>query len=351
MGVGEEILGAEQIGWLIDGQVLRGRSAAEDPTFTRFGAIELLITATNLTEGRLEVLGEGRPGTPQDPHNIRLIEGLLASSAYPGLFRPRWAWEVFGETHEASQYTDGGVLDNLPLDAVVRALDRRSKEIPARAARRPGVPHLILTASLECDPAPLDAEQLEDLCEDWVKLRARARGLTANRKIDEFVRAQQDLEALHEAGAAGGRERRWRPIHLEVITVKPRWLCGTFAFHPMLGFDRSQQARSIAHGCASTLATLSLAAKANARAAHAWGIAAAKGVTATPEDLTPMTRERLTRPGQCWFRPESQCPFGPERLRGLPAPEGTPSRLHEARKLALAEIYTRCGEPATHRAP
>lgn len=351
MGVGEEILGAEQIGWLIDGQVLRGRSAAEDPTFTRFGAIELLITATNLTEGRLEVLGEGMPGTPQDPHNIRLIEGLLASSAYPGLFRPRWAWEVFGETHEASQYTDGGVLDNLPLDAVVRALDRRSKEIPARAARRPGVPHLILTASLECDPAPLDEEQLEDLCEDWVKLRARARGLTANRKIDEFVRAQQDLEALHEAGAAGGRERRWRPIHLEVITVKPRWLCGTFAFHPMLGFDRSQQARSIAHGCASTLATLSLAAKANARAAHAWGIAAAKGVTATPEDLTPMTRERLTRPGQCWFRPESQCPFGPERLRGLPAPEGTPSRLHEARKLALAEIYTRCGEPATHRAP
>src|SRR5438874_2546462 len=44
------------------------------------------------------------------------------------------------------------------------------------------------------------------------------------------------------------RSTRWR--------VKPKWLCGTYGFHPMLGFRRKMQAASIAHGCASTFATI-----------------------------------------------------------------------------------------------
>ena len=50
------------------------------------------------------------------------------------------------------QLVDGGVMDNLPLDAIVGHLSREAAA--RRLAVRPAndVPHLIFTASLERDP-------------------------------------------------------------------------------------------------------------------------------------------------------------------------------------------------------
>ena len=39
-----------------------------------------------------------------------------------------------------------------------------------------------------------------------------------------------------------GKPIQDRPLEIEVLVVKPKWLCGTFAFHPMLGFRRELQA-------------------------------------------------------------------------------------------------------------
>jgi hypothetical protein len=39
------------------------------------------------------------------------------------------------------------------------------------------------------------------------------------------------------------------PLPIKVLAVKPQCLCDTFAFHPMLGIRREDQATNIAHGC------------------------------------------------------------------------------------------------------
>jgi NTE family protein len=60
---------------------------------------KLFITATNITEGKLEVFSKGE-----------LIKPVLASSAFPGLISPI----NFNE----ALYIDGGVLNNFPVDLI-----------------------------------------------------------------------------------------------------------------------------------------------------------------------------------------------------------------------------------------
>ncbi|MFD2552424.1 patatin-like phospholipase family protein [Bizionia sediminis] len=60
---------------------------------------KLFITATNLTDGKLEVFSSGQ-----------LIKPVLASSAFPGLFAPISIGDKL--------YIDGGVLNNFPVELV-----------------------------------------------------------------------------------------------------------------------------------------------------------------------------------------------------------------------------------------
>ncbi len=76
----------------------------------------LMGTTTNLTLGKLDIL---RSTHPWDP---RFTQSLLASSAFPAVFRPRWSWEVYRHPEHVAQYADGGIMDNLPLGAVVEYL-------------------------------------------------------------------------------------------------------------------------------------------------------------------------------------------------------------------------------------
>jgi len=85
MQIGEEALGAEPLRELIEHYVVPA-SQTKDEVFTIDDLrdqqqIQFLATATNLTRGRLEVLG-GRPASPENPAP-RLEEALLASSAFP----------------------------------------------------------------------------------------------------------------------------------------------------------------------------------------------------------------------------------------------------------------------------
>ena len=245
-GVGQEILGSEPLSLLINNHVLNGRRAADrtrDDLFESFRdcGIYFLATATNLEKGELEILGSDELESSSAPS---LLYGLLASSAFPAIFRPRHSWEIFRKTSDMHHYIDGGVMDNLPLDAVARFLDRASHATSGAIARRPKideqeVPHLIFTASLEVDPTiHSDADELVGDC---IQLWKHAKTLRYNQKINAFATTQGDLRAIWNA-RRGDKNKAEEPLDLHVMNVKPKWLCNTFGFHPMLGFRRKKQA-------------------------------------------------------------------------------------------------------------
>jgi len=357
-GVGLEILGPEPLQQLIDGFVFDGKPVT-DARFDHFG-FPLIGTTTNLTLGELEILRSTHPGDP------RFTQSLLAGSAFPALFRPRWSWEVYRQPGTMAQYSDGGIMDNLPLGAVVEYL--WGKDGNAVYARRPGVPHLILTATLEVDKA--DWSNREDLdALGWTEIRSRAAQLRYNGKIGKFQQGQRDIRRIiARRSAEGDPDIRAHdlPLNLDVLAVKPNWVCGEFAFHPMLGFSRQNQTKSIAHGCASTICAVAdhfqtdnQAHAVDAEALRKWALG--RGIALDqlpgrraeyPEGLPAYGPARLSpeeqSEGRCWFRsadPKSGkrpiCPFHSRSPAASADQDISPE---------LQKIYFACGNPDTHKA-
>jgi hypothetical protein len=177
-------------------------------------------------------------------------------------------------------------------------------------------------------------------------MSARAKQLRYNKKLDQYQRAQRDIRMLYRGTPVG----QFEPLDLEVVIVRPRWLCGTFAFHPMLGFRRFDQIRSIAHGCATTLMELGrLVAPPHDRGPtrdgpqwlEAWGVAPTElpqGIQTEPHrPIEPVQAP----PNRCWLRPKHDCPFSPLALRKTDLPEAT--------QVELSRIYRVCSRADTHR--
>jgi len=400
LGVSNQVLGAEPLQLLIEEYVLDGLPPApsapanlprRDVPFDHFlkDGICFLAAVTNLTGGRLEVLGLDQLFLNKQP--VLLLQSLLASSAFPGVFRPRWSWEFLPGSGAMDRYIDGGVTDNLPLDAVTEFLHNAAAA--GIVTRRPtrivgdktvGTPHLLLATSLEprleslsteelrrerreaknAPPAqqlsaqrlaqierllPWRRQQLLDMEDNWPKLYRRAKRLQYNLKLDVYAEAQRALRYIMDHGGGGNG---FTPVDLEVVAVKPEWLCGTFAFHPMMGFRRKRQAQIIAHGCFTTLLRLG-------RIFHgpesqpiwgaAWGLK--PGLLPGPAVLTPPVLRGYERPkplptvmstGDCCIRPGITCPFssvGTAGLAGLQMP-------HTVRQ--LNGIYKLCCQAETH---
>jgi predicted acylesterase/phospholipase RssA len=372
-GIGLEVLGADPLALLIQNHVLSGRRAKErtrDDIFESFRdcGIYFLATATNLEKGALEILGQSQLASAKEPS---LLYGLLASSAFPAIFRPRHSWEIFRQTNDAHRYIDGGVMDNLPLDAVARFLDGASHAGVGAIARRPRlngpdsppVPHLIFTALLETDPVvESDRGKLEELVGDCIRLWKRAKTLKYNQKINAFATTQRDLRSIWEGRVAESGKPPGDPLlDLHIMTVKPKWLCSTFGFHPMLGFRRRKQAQSIAHGCASTLATIYQTQRASDRYkcwVESWGIRegldfdadcfAFSDANANPSEKEQMKSNcdllpaRVREPDVCWFRTQSRCPFSPGKL--------TEAGVAKEKIEEISQIYRVCGDAASHSA-
>jgi len=271
-----------------------------------------------------------------------LLNTLLASSAFPGVFRPRWAWEVMPAARSDDQYIDGGVTDNLPLDAVAQFLHRAS--LASIVAARPDQgqsPHLLLCASLEPRLTVLtDAEQ-QALRYNWPGLWRRAGQLGYNKKIELYSGIQQAIR--HVMRASPEYPRDWMPLDLEVMAIKPEWLCSTFGFHPMLGFRRERQAMSIAHGCASTL--LELARPRPDDDSGSWKVAWGIDQSRIPERETAERKDPYmpleVGRDECWFKPGVICPFS--RTAGLHV------GLAEQTRREVETIYKLCGKHETHR--
>ncbi len=357
-GVGLEFLGPEPLQQLIDGFVFDGKPST-CARLEHFG-FPVMGTTTNLTVGKLDIV---RSTHPWDP---RFTQSLLASSAFPAVFRPRWSWEIYRHPKHVAQYADGGIMDNLPLGAVVDYLWGKSGA--EKYERRPEVPHLILTATLE--PEKADWTKRDDLDKlGWSEIRARATQLRYNGKIDKFQQGQRDIRRILRQRASENDPDVHSPdlpMNLDVLAVKPQWLCGTFAFHPMLGFSRKKQGDSIAHGCASTICAVAdhfdpgnklhaVDVPSLRKWAQSRGIALdqlpqrsdskAGGVLAYgPAPLTDAEQQQ----GCCWFRqPDAKtglrpiCPYHPKSPAATEGDEISPE---------LHKIYLACGQRSTHEA-
>jgi predicted acylesterase/phospholipase RssA len=348
MGVGNQILGAEPLALLIAEHVLSGlpRYTPDRPGAVPFQAflqdgIHFLATTTNLTRGRLEILGGDDP-PPGPDRRATLLDGLLASSAFPAVFRPRWSWEIMPSARDNDQYIDGGVTDNLPLDAVAQFLHHASEVGRLDPRPRQGsVPHLLICGSLEPRYRPLSTADQAELQFNWPALWTHARQLSYNSKLDAYAVFQRNLRAVVQAQKTDGPLGL---LDLEVLAVKPEWLCSTFAFHPMMGFRRRRQAASIAHGCASTL--LELGARCATAQGSAWFDAWGIDRTHLPDAEAslredPYQPRRQVAEHECWFVPGLRCPFSAAALSELGLPEAT------ARE--LVSIYHACGKRETHR--
>ena len=345
-GVGQEILGAEPLALLIRTHVVEqlAQQGSTQGLFSSFidRGIYFLATTTNLTRGQLEILGP-----PNAQGEVSLLEGLLASSAFPAIFRPREGWEIFRSASNQDRYFDGGIMDNLPLDAVAEFLFEKDGDI----ARRPRVqdrpvPHLLFTASLEVDKEALPDDRVEVVSRSFLRLRKRAKTFIYNRKIDAYAQVQRDVRSIYEELDAQGARPSWEPLDLHLVAVKPQWLCDTFGFHPMLGFRRRKQAQSIAHGCASTLAQLYAEQARNPAWIAGWGIQGldrvdSQAVLVDAERLTLVPQRKGKAAGECWFRTGVTCPFSPASLAELSIEEETAAQL--------GRIYQYCGQVETHR--
>ncbi|MEX1119216.1 MAG: patatin-like phospholipase family protein [Terrimicrobiaceae bacterium] len=355
-GVGMEILGHDPLQQLIEGFVFDGKPH-HGTRFDHFG-FPLIGTTTNLTQGRLEIL---RSTHARDP---RFTQGLLAGSAFPVLFRPRWSWEVYRNPEQVAQFADGGIMDNLPLGAVVEYL--WGKDGTSLFERRPEIPHLILTATLEPDRS--DWSNKPDLGElNWTAIRSRSTQLRYNGKIGKFQQGQRDIRRILQQRAAEGDPDIHSydlPLNLDVLAVKPQWVCGSFGFHPMLGFSRNKQRASIAHGCASTICAVADHFRADndahavdGNALRAWAKEKGIAIEQLPDRQAPhakgvtgfgpakLTNDQIQE-GQCWFRKADpttgkrpMCPFHSKSRAAKKGDDLNPE---------LEKIYLACGNPATH---
>lgn len=360
-GASLEILGAEPLVLLLNEHLLRFHDKFPIPRFDIYSEtagsrnIHLLATVTNLTRGYLRTLGSPYIHDHEWPI---LHEGLLASSAFPGVFRPRNSWEIFPTSADQDQYVDGGVMDNLPFASIINFLDEASKPLTVTGRlpmylRRPGAPHLIVTGSLEPKCYPLDEEgvaRTHQVRRCWVTLRKRAGQIRYNRKIHDFEVAERDMHEIWEGTGLRPGARADEPLDIKVVTVKPEWLCGTFAFHPMLGFSRRRQAASIAHGCAGTLKKMrELWEKPPLYHGkkYFWdmwtGVIEHTDVNAELDKPLPGGASA----GTCWFCSTLRCPFSEKALAKLDR-QFPNEKLPPVTKQALISIYEECGKSKTH---
>jgi hypothetical protein len=218
------------------------------------------------------------------------------------------------------------------------------------------VPHLLVTASLEAAfPYPATPSEplsdaarrkLDETAASWPLHTRLARQMTYNQKLGQFQSVQRNIRSiLAETGGGGAATAGGAPpLDLEVLAIIPRWLCGTFAFHPMLGFRRARQAESIAHGCATTIVGLQRMQSGRQQDGwfSAWGISIQEPHNPRASaSLTPWRAARSSD-GECWFRKGATCPFSPTALEAQ-------FSLPERTRQELADIYAACGDRSTHR--
>lgn len=341
MQVGDELLGAEPLRELVREYVETTPADTFQNLMSGEPPILMMATTTNLTEGKMRVI------TSTESNPTRLAEGLLASSAFPGVFRPRWSWEMTDGDPERSQYIDGGVIDNLPIEHVTTLLDRLPLDSSTNQHWTPRwKEHLIVVGSLESNIHPqLTYLERQDLMNNWLTLKTRAKKLGYNQKLDKYAWAER-LRGDFLRAQPGKTDPAIR-----IVAVKPEWLCGTFAAHPMLGFRREKQKRSIAHGCASTLLRFADAELKSKLSCWRGDSSAVPNVSNWGDAFDRLQKKGAPTDGTCWLREERPCPFSRPQLIQLNAKLPKESQLSEKLVGELSEVHRLCSHPKTQLHP
>ncbi len=365
MNVGVETLGAEPLRQLIEHFVIpqKHKQHPESTPFDVFSenSMQFLATATNLTHGKLEIIGDAPELENHDSSETMLMEALLVSSAFPGVFRPRWSWDLRPQTSRKAQYIDGGVMDNLPIAPVFDFLTGAvaAGHVTGRPTNPDGTnaPHLMFAASLEAEtPDLVYRDEWESFKNYWPALSKRTKELKYNTKADIYRKAERNLRAIYESSprdsSGAAMHVLAEPIDVEAITVIPKWLCGTFGFHPMLNFRRKRQAMSIAHGCATTLLRF---ANIEDEYLTGWGIDKRrlplhKTIGEAAADWE--TRKKEAQAGSCWLRPGIRCPYAEPQLDALNTEltkRDDEDLIDDTTTRELASIYKYCTKLTTHQ--
>ena len=315
-----EVLGADRIlgkAWEL-GLGLGDRDQAAEQPFITYdnvldnGGIRLMATTTDLSDGTIRLLGfEERFSNPA------LMPAVFASSAFPGLFRPRRESEVFPKTGSPDRlFSDGGIFNNNPLNEITRFLRHASKMDEGRWLHETDAPHLIIAASLETE-----ANHDDDRPAWNVKTIVERTGAVAyNYKLDRFKGMQQRLTKLVEAC---DKPPRHAPLRVRVKSIYPKWLVPTFGATPPMGFKRDLQVQSIAHGCKQAMGSFD------------------EQVAPYGLQVTPLENPKPDRSGLCpWYtRPDGsriQCIFAAQTTEQEPVQQ------------TGRDIYKACGDPQTH---
>ncbi len=187
---------------------------------------------------------------------------------------------------------------------------------------------------------------------------SRTKELKYNTKADIYRKAERNIRRIYETAVQNNPDDDKdlrpliKPLDVEVVTVKPKWLCGTFGFHPMLGFRREKQARNIAHGCAATLLRF---ASVETNFLQGWNI----DNRLLPKSKTFEKAHEAAKSGKivksdCWLRPGIPCPYAKENLNRLNRDlrrAGSDSKglldEHAIKELSKIRIY--CSDRKTHR--
>jgi hypothetical protein len=236
----------------------------------RNARIAFLATTTNLGKQCHEVLCDvTHYGKPFD-----FIQAALSSSAFPLVFAPRRASDVFpGWGRSDVRYSDGGLFDNLPFQPAIDALadvqleeskDYDAKEIKAYVKDRFENPDLFVAGAL--DPCPEAAKDADGPFQHLNEIHSRASTLGNNSKIHSF-RNWCNLGYKQFSALNAELERREDGIEfiepkvvrgyvngavLPVFPTDAEHLNGTFAFCKSTGMKDERLVLSVADGCYQT---------------------------------------------------------------------------------------------------
>ncbi len=232
--------------------------------------IAFFCTTTDLGTESAVILGDD---TPHAGKPWSFLECCLASSAFPAVFSPRRASDLFpGSGLFSKRYADGGMFDNLPFLPAIRILAHFQAEQraglfgSARAAlqARWERPDLILVGALDVNPE--EAPDREGPFDSIPAIGSRAATLRNNVKIRSFeaeaeIVHRQIERVLAPPGPDSGQDSFLDTVVdaavLPVFPMDKHHLNATFAFCRSTGLSESTVLLSIANGCFETLRALS----------------------------------------------------------------------------------------------
>ncbi len=231
--------------------------------------VALFATSTDLGTESMFWLGDE---SDLELSEYDFVEAALASSAFPFVFSPRRASDLFpGNGSREKRYSDGGLFDNLPFGPATALLARAQSlgvekgKLREALEGRVKAPDLFMVGALDLNPETDPAGSAE--FKDRAAIGKRGGALRKNVKIRSFERVATKVDQQLRAVCASAtidpvnEEFLKHVVNAAVLPIFPsdmEHINPTFAFCATLDFKPERVALSIANGCFQTLASLAV---------------------------------------------------------------------------------------------